>query len=66
MRANKKRDKGCGDKCDDKAEEKRKELSEMTVTYDWEKDDWTALPLGVKVAKLVRFRQGAGTIFRRL
>lgn len=31
--------------------------SEMNITYDWEKDDWTALPLGVKVAKLVKFGQ---------
>jgi hypothetical protein len=29
--------------------------SEMSVTYDWEKDRWTVLPLGMKVAKLVRF-----------
>jgi hypothetical protein len=29
--------------------------SEMNVTYDWEKSDWTALPLGVKLAKLVKF-----------
>lgn len=30
-------------------------VSEMSVTYDWDKDDWTSLPLGVKVAKLHRF-----------
>jgi hypothetical protein len=29
--------------------------SEMNVTYDWDRDDWTALPLGVKVARLVKF-----------
>ncbi|MFN2249018.1 MAG: hypothetical protein ACK2U4_18150 [Candidatus Promineifilaceae bacterium] len=29
--------------------------SEMNVTYDWEKSDWTALPLGIKLAKLVKF-----------
>jgi hypothetical protein len=29
--------------------------SEMNVTYDWEKDAWTILPLGVKLAKLVKF-----------
>jgi hypothetical protein len=29
--------------------------SEMNVTYDWEKSDWTVLPLGVKLAKLVKF-----------
>jgi hypothetical protein len=29
--------------------------SEMNVTYDWKKSDWTALPLGVKLAKLVKF-----------
>ena len=26
-------------------------------TYDWKKDDWTAIPLGVKLAKLVKFGQ---------
>jgi hypothetical protein len=31
--------------------------SEMTLVYDWERDDWTALPLGVKLAKLVKFGQ---------
>ena len=29
--------------------------SEMNVTYDWEKSDWTVLPLGIKLAKLVKF-----------
>ncbi len=29
--------------------------SEMNITYDWIKSDWTVLPLGVKVAKLVTF-----------
>jgi hypothetical protein len=29
--------------------------SEMNITYDWERNDWTALPLGVKLAKLVKF-----------
>ena len=31
--------------------------SEMNVTYDWEQSDWTALPLGLKLAKLVKFGQ---------
>jgi len=29
--------------------------SEMNVSYDWDRDAWTALPLGVKLAKLVKF-----------
>jgi len=29
--------------------------SEMNVTYDWERGSWTALPLGVKLARLVKF-----------
>jgi len=29
--------------------------SEMNVTYDWERDAWTVLPLGVKLARLVKF-----------
>lgn len=29
--------------------------SEMTMTYDWERDDWTALPLGAKLTRLLRF-----------
>jgi hypothetical protein len=29
--------------------------SEMNITYDWVKSNWTVLPLGVKVAKLVKF-----------
>jgi hypothetical protein len=29
--------------------------SEMNITYDWKKDAWTILPLGVKLAKLVKF-----------
>lgn len=29
--------------------------SEMHHTYDWERNDWAALPLGVKLAKLVKF-----------
>jgi hypothetical protein len=29
--------------------------SEMNVTYDWKKSHWTALPLGIKLAKLVKF-----------
>lgn len=29
--------------------------SEMNVVYDWEQDDWTALPLGMKLAKLIKF-----------
>ena len=28
--------------------------SEMNIAYDWERDAWTALPLGVKVARLVK------------
>ena len=28
--------------------------SEMNLVYDWERGQWTALPLGVKVAKLLR------------
>lgn len=27
----------------------------MNITYDWVKSNWTVLPLGVKVAKLVKF-----------
>jgi len=30
-------------------------LSEMSATYDWDKNDWVSLPLGVKLAKLQRF-----------
>ena len=26
--------------------------SEMNITYDWNENDWVALPLGVKLAKL--------------
>ncbi len=29
-------------------------LSEMSATYDWDKDDWVSLPVGVKLAKLHR------------
>lgn len=29
-------------------------VSEMNVTWDWQKDAWTSLPLGVKLNKLVR------------
>jgi hypothetical protein len=29
--------------------------SEMNFTYDYEKEEWVALPLGVKLAKLVKF-----------
>lgn len=29
--------------------------SEMNITWDWQQDDWTSLPLGVKLNKLVRF-----------
>jgi hypothetical protein len=28
--------------------------SEMNISYDWEMDAWTALPLGLKLAKLVK------------
>jgi hypothetical protein len=31
--------------------------SEMNLTYDWEKHEWTAIPLGVKLANLVKFGQ---------
>ena len=31
--------------------------SEMNFTYDWNLDDWSVLPLGVKVSKLHRFGQ---------
>jgi hypothetical protein len=27
----------------------------MTITWDWNRSAWATLPLGVKVAKLVRF-----------
>ena len=30
-------------------------VSEMNITYDWEKSGWTNLPLGLKVNKLVKF-----------
>lgn len=29
--------------------------SDMTLTYDWERSAWTALPLGMKLAKLTKF-----------
>jgi hypothetical protein len=29
--------------------------SEMNLVYDWEQDDWSALPVGMKLAKLVKF-----------
>lgn len=29
--------------------------SEMNMTYDWETNDWTNLPLGIKLSKLVKF-----------
>ena len=32
-------------------------FSEMNFTYDWEKGDWSNLPLGMKVSKLVKFDQ---------
>jgi hypothetical protein len=32
-------------------------VSEMNLVYDWERDDWTALPLGMKLAKLVKWGQ---------
>ena len=28
--------------------------SEMNLVYDWEQDDWIALPLGMKLAKLIK------------
>ncbi len=27
----------------------------MNVTFDWNQEDWVALPLGFKLAKLMRF-----------
>jgi hypothetical protein len=30
-------------------------LSEMSASYDWEKNDWVSIPLGLKLAKLHRF-----------
>jgi len=30
-------------------------LSEMNITYDWEKSAWTSLPLGIKVSKMIKF-----------
>ena len=30
-------------------------VSEMTLTYDWNKSDWVSLPLGAKLAKIHRF-----------
>lgn len=30
-------------------------VSEMNITYDWEKSSWTSLPLGLKLNKMVRF-----------
>ena len=30
-------------------------LSEMNITYDWEKSAWASLPLGIKINKLVKF-----------
>lgn len=30
-------------------------VSEMNITYDWEKSGWTSLPLGLKINKMVRF-----------
>jgi hypothetical protein len=30
-------------------------VSEMSATYDWDRNDWVSLPLGVKLAKLSRF-----------
>lgn len=29
--------------------------SEMNITYDWEAGEWSALPLGIKLSKLLRF-----------
>jgi len=29
--------------------------SEMNIVYDWEKGDWTSLPLGLKLNKLTKF-----------
>lgn len=34
-------------------------VSEMNITYDWEKSAWTSLPLGMKVNKMVRFGKQA-------
>lgn len=30
-------------------------VSEMNLVYDWEHSNWSSLPLGMKLAKLVRF-----------
>ena len=30
-------------------------LSEMNFTYDWERNDWTSIPLGMRINKMVRF-----------
>jgi hypothetical protein len=30
-------------------------VSELNITYDWEKSAWTSLPLGMKINKLVNF-----------
>jgi len=30
-------------------------VSEMNITFDWEKSVWTSLPLGLKINKMVRF-----------
>lgn len=30
-------------------------LSEMSITYDWDRNAWVSLPLGVKLSKLHRF-----------
>jgi hypothetical protein len=30
-------------------------VSEMNITYDWEKSEWTSLPLGMKANKLLKF-----------
>lgn len=35
--------------------------SEMTATYDWDRHDWTSLPLGVKVSRLFRPADGPPT-----
>jgi hypothetical protein len=30
-------------------------VSEMNITYDWEKNDWSNLPVGIKLAKMHKF-----------
>ncbi len=36
--------------------------SEMSVTYDWESERWASLPLGLKVAKIVKLGKQPGQL----